>query len=564
MSLNIRRFVTGIQLKPVPTVTIDTAGELSFSTSTNQFYGHNGTSALPLATTSGVETFTNKTLTSPIINTATADTITGISGGSLTLQSASNQNLVLQAQGTGVASLLGTTVTVKDSVFDVGSITGGAGNPFTVQGASNQLATFQSQGTGDVHIYAGSGIVKVVNSIFQPNSLTGNPGADYAVRSETNQNLNLVAQGTGSINLEPGSGFAYVSNELRINGSSSGYVGFKTTTAPTSYTVVMPGAQGGASTFLQNDGSGNLSWVAGATGANTSLSNLSSVAINTSLLPGTNDNLNLGDTTHRWNGLQTNSISLFNASSTSIGTIQSNGLTMPDGTNTANLGIRSANPNTIGIMTDSNASTTVNSSSIFIETGNNTSATGSYSTGSILLRTGAKSSGSATRGKIQFQDGSEGTSGQVWTSSDTVGSGGWAAATSQFQFYVSSKVITDSTGITANTYTTFSNSPAFSFTPTVTGKYKIYCSMGVESGTVNFSSIKVANTAGSATVVAESECQTFGGASGYDWGMFVQSVYTLTSGTSYTFDIQGKAGASSTIYCLAANGPFYMFGELCG
>jgi hypothetical protein len=46
-------------------------------------------------------TLTNKTLTSPVLNTPTADTITGIVGGALTIQSASNQNLILQGQGTG-------------------------------------------------------------------------------------------------------------------------------------------------------------------------------------------------------------------------------------------------------------------------------------------------------------------------------------------------------------------------------------------------------------------------------------------------------------------------------
>jgi hypothetical protein len=41
----------------------------------------------------------------------------------------------------------------------------------------------------------------------------------------------------------------------------------------------------------------------GAGGANTALSNLSAVAINTSLLPGTDDSIDLGDDTHRWRDL---------------------------------------------------------------------------------------------------------------------------------------------------------------------------------------------------------------------------------------------------------------------
>ena len=52
-----------------------------------------------VVTLTGSQTLTNKTLTSPIINTPTVDTITGIAGGALTIRSASGQNLVLNSQG---------------------------------------------------------------------------------------------------------------------------------------------------------------------------------------------------------------------------------------------------------------------------------------------------------------------------------------------------------------------------------------------------------------------------------------------------------------------------------
>lgn len=57
----------------------------------------------------------------------------------------------------------------------------------------------------------------------------------------------------------------------------------------------MPSAQGAASSVLTNDGSGVLSWAApAATGANTALSNLAAVAINTSLLPGVTNSISVG------------------------------------------------------------------------------------------------------------------------------------------------------------------------------------------------------------------------------------------------------------------------------
>jgi hypothetical protein len=47
---------------------------------------------------------------------------------------------------------------------------------------------------------------------------------------------------------------------LSLDGSTSGAIKLQAAAATTPYTVKMPSAQGAASTFLQNDGSGNLSW----------------------------------------------------------------------------------------------------------------------------------------------------------------------------------------------------------------------------------------------------------------------------------------------------------------
>jgi hypothetical protein len=47
---------------------------------------------------------------------------------------------------------------------------------------------------------------------------------------------------------------------LNLDGLTSGVITLKAADATTSYTVKMPSAQGGATTYLENDGSGNLSW----------------------------------------------------------------------------------------------------------------------------------------------------------------------------------------------------------------------------------------------------------------------------------------------------------------
>jgi hypothetical protein len=53
--------------------------------------------------------------------------------------------------------------------------------------------------------------------------------------------------------------------EMRITGSTSGYVGFKASASTTSHTYTMPAAQGAAKSVLTNDGTGVLSWNAPAT-----------------------------------------------------------------------------------------------------------------------------------------------------------------------------------------------------------------------------------------------------------------------------------------------------------
>lgn len=174
MATSFRKFLEGLRIVPKTTSTASEQGDLDVTTAAGKLNYHNGTSASPVVTedhqatltnktidgdnntvqdlaltslktvladankvirrdASGVvasgnalpnssqivtldssDVLTNKTLTSPVLNTPTADTITGIAGGSLTVQSASNQNLVVQAQGSGQVQLASlTAVTSK-------------------------------------------------------------------------------------------------------------------------------------------------------------------------------------------------------------------------------------------------------------------------------------------------------------------------------------------------------------------------------------------------------------------------------------------------------------------
>jgi hypothetical protein len=57
------------------------------------------------------------------------------------------------------------------------------------------------------------------------------------------------------------------STQVIINGLTSGALTLTVPSTVSSYSLKFPSAQGGASTFLQNDGAGNLTWVAGTGGS---------------------------------------------------------------------------------------------------------------------------------------------------------------------------------------------------------------------------------------------------------------------------------------------------------
>jgi len=131
------------------------------------------------------DTLTNKTLNSAVLNTPTADTITGKVGGPLVLQSSSNENLTVQAQGNGNLSL-------------------------------------QSQGTGDLSIQAaGSGVVNLEGLTINGTAVTG---------------ANISVSSTGTLGLSASTSATFTaSTSLALSASTS-----LTLTGPTGVKTVGP------------------------------------------------------------------------------------------------------------------------------------------------------------------------------------------------------------------------------------------------------------------------------------------------------------------------------------
>lgn len=142
---------------------------------------------------------------------------------------------------TGVAAGgdTGAVVTTSGSISDSGS--SGASGSFFASSGSNA----GSGKSGDVKLFSGAAVGNSGTAQLTTGNSSGGNSGDIIVKTGT-------ASGTrGVVRVQP---------EVRIEGTTSGYVGIKSVAAPTSYTVVLPSAQGSAGNLLQNDGSGNLSW----------------------------------------------------------------------------------------------------------------------------------------------------------------------------------------------------------------------------------------------------------------------------------------------------------------
>ena len=101
------------------------------------------------------------------------------------------------------------------------------------------------------------------------------------------------------------------------------------------------------------------------------------------------------------------------------------GTTLPSGAS-GGYGLNDLNIGNLGTMAiwsnSNNAATSSPTGTVRIESGNKSAGTGN--SGDIKIRIGTSSGG--TRGSLYIADGSEGTVGYVWTSTDTTGKGHWA------------------------------------------------------------------------------------------------------------------------------------------
>jgi hypothetical protein len=214
--------------------------------------------------------------------TGTFVTLGGGSGANLTLSNLTsptsvNQNLIPAANETQV---LGSSAIAWGPSYIQGLVAPG----------TSQIVI----DTVNKYLETNSGVVTVAWNTGQLADSGGTASIQW-------YNRQLVALGGITAATWSGSGLE-LATALLLDGSTSGKLTQQAAATTTSYTVTWPGAQaGGSGYYLSNNGSGTLSWTAPAVaGANTALSNLAAVAINTSLLPATNNSITLGNRNFAW------------------------------------------------------------------------------------------------------------------------------------------------------------------------------------------------------------------------------------------------------------------------
>lgn len=147
----------------------------------------------------------------------------------------------------------------------------------------------------------------------------------------------------------------------------------------------------------------------------------------------------------------------------------------------------------------------------------------------------------------------------------TNGTDWYAPSSGGFAFFTSSPVTTSSTGVTSTSFVTFNNSPAFTITPTITGTYKVYSTIPInlqQTGVIG--AVRIFNTSGAATLLSEASAILDSTANSFS-SLFAQSVYTLTAGVTYVFDIQGLSSNPSFNTVLRGDqATIYMYCERVG
>lgn len=394
--------------------------------------------------------------TSPGYNSGEISLSTGSSGanasGNLTLNTGSG----LTASG----ALLFNTGNVNNNGATSGTVTLKTGN-----GTANN--------TDSGAVLVSSGTVITLGLSGSTTVTTGNASSNGSSGSTTISTGTSAAANSGDVSVISGAAVGDTGNVLIKSGAgtNTGSVTVETGAAGGTRGKIklVDGSQGTIGhVWASTDVNGSGSWAAVSGGANTALSNITNTALSEELIFGSGVTGKL-----RTRDVAGTSTTLTLKTGDSSGAATGS-LILQVGTPASN-----SNAGTMTIIGADGSGTGSGSSTLIISGAAGASGTA----GNLTLQT---QSAGGVFGKIRLQNGTQGTSGHVWTSTDTVGSGSWAAVESiNARAYNSSTTISGTLATivwTTEDYDTNSALASGVFTVPSSGKYHVDVSLAI-SGT---------------------------------------------------------------------------------
>lgn len=307
MAFGFLRQYAGLTIVPKTTSTANSAGDLDFDTANARLNLHNGTSPSPVVTiahaaqgalriknkdleanslaivdsadttkkalwqASGATTGTSTTLA--FVQTANRVITFPDATATLTYQNDPGSGFVLKSGDTMTGALTINTASNQlvlssaTNAVTINSGTSAAARTYTIPDMGTTANFVMDQGTQTIN-GAKTFATSVISSNFQSGSV--NPASSGILRLANLDNIswrNAANSGNVSITVDANDDVA-INNlkllQLKLNGSTSGSLIIQAAAITTNYSLIMPATQGSVNSFLNNDGSGNLTWVSSA------------------------------------------------------------------------------------------------------------------------------------------------------------------------------------------------------------------------------------------------------------------------------------------------------------
>lgn len=174
-----------------------------------------------------------------------------------TTNSAGGRSFRMFASGSGNGDVGGGVWAVKDLA------TGGiAGYPLIVAGATGRVGIGGTLPSATLHVLGSALISAGISVSAGPSSIIGLLGVGVATPTAQ---LHVVGSSILSAGIAVGTGLSSFVSGVSMPSATLGSVSHTSSTSGAAYTLIWPGAQGGANTVPTNDGAGNIAWTS-ATG----------------------------------------------------------------------------------------------------------------------------------------------------------------------------------------------------------------------------------------------------------------------------------------------------------